>query len=412
MGLYDRWGNWISLALLAACLTACQTTPAPKAETGSSPPVEQAMSGYAAFVQIAGSGQKPGPLLLHGGGGGRRVEQPEAFFDAVFLFARKFTPQTPKACIIDAAAPDSRPFGTMATPQGATLVFLGIKPDNSAQSTRDPQVLSTIRDCAAFYFAGGDPVRLSVSLLNPDGTDTPALRAIRQRHAEGAAITGSSAGAMAVSKTMMCECGAGSSVDALVNGRLKLAPGLRFVTDGLVDAHFLERGLLGRLVEAMKATGELFAIGLDEDTAVLVPGGGAPWVIVGESSAVILRRTNLNEAYTQIAVNLLADGDRYDPYSGNIQISSTRPRITPPRVTAENGVSEIFAPRAVHKLIELAAINAPGAAVGVSSVPGIRVAIARTPETQVYYASDLPGSRAYSLTGLSLSISAPVTRKP
>lgn len=402
----------VSFALIAVCLSACQTVPQPQAAMGLVQTSNVAQSDYDPFNQIARNSQKPGPLLLHGGGGGRQAERPEAFFDAVFQFARVFSPQTPHACIVDAAAPDPRPFGTMATPQGTTLIFLGITPDNSAEATRDARVLSAIRDCATFYFAGGDPLRLSVSLLNPDGTDTPALRAIRQRHAEGAAVTGASAGAMAASKTMMCECGAGSSVDALVNGRLKLAAGLRFVTDGLIDAHFLERGLIGRLVEAMKATGELSAIGLGEDTAVLIPGNGRPWVIIGEGGAVTLRRTNLNQPYSQIAVNLLANGDQYDPYNGGVQISPVRPPITPSRVSVENGVSEIFAPGAFHKLMELAAINATGLAVGVSRVPGIQIAVARTPETQVYFSIDLPESRAFSITGLRLGITAPVTRRP
>lgn len=410
--LLSRWTQVVSMALIAVGLAACQTTSEPTVKATPVASGLRAPFSYSAFERIAETGLKPGPLLLHGGGGGRRAGKPEAFFEALFEFARRSKLNSPQVCLIEAAAPDPRPFERADAKNGITFIFLGITPENRAVSTRDPKVLGAIHACSVFYFAGGDPSRLSTALLENNGADTPALKAIRQRHAEGAAVTGSSAGAMAASKTMMCECGAGSSVDALVNNRLKLAPGLRFVSEGLIDAHFLERGLIGRLVGALKTTAEPFALGLDEDTAVLIPGDGTPWTIIGESGAVALRPTSVREPYRQIAVDLLADGDRYDPSNGSIQISPARPQIIPARVTVENSVSEVFATGAFRKLMELAAINATGLAAGGSQVPGIRVSVTRTPETKVYFASDLPGDRAYSLTGLRLSVTAPVAQKP
>lgn len=358
---------------------------------------------------------RPGPILLHGGGGGRASDDSDPLIPLSFaLSAQTATPgKQPTICLIEAANPDAQPYAETVDPDGARFIHLGITPENPASKGLNTQVSDAIRRCTGFYFAGGDPARLSISLLERNGADTPALAAIRQRHAQGALIFGASAGAMMASKTMLCECGAGSSFEALTSGHLKLAPGLRFTPNVLMDAHFIERGLIGRLVEAMRVTKESFALGLDENTSVLMPGDGSPWLILGESGAITVRQTDPERPYDELEINLLATGDTYDPQTRAVAIAREREPIGPSQST-DTIIPEVFEPGGFSNLLRLAALNDYGRAAGLSKIAAsanIRVTVTRTPETRVYFSPKLPVDRAYSITGLRLRINAPITRR-
>ncbi len=419
----------IGFLLTAALLAGCQTTGStgtqatgntnsvPVAEVPRPAPLTHLPEGMLrdTLTQLAPKGARPGPLLLHGGGGGRKSDGSDPFLAVGFYLSAQNTSASASStiCLIEAASPEPKPFSEELGTQGQRFIHLGISPENLGAARRETRVFLAINQCTAFYFAGGDPSRLSVSLLETNGADTPALAAIRRRHAQGAAVFGSSAGAMMASKTMLCECGAGSSFEALTQGRLKLAPGLRFVPNTLIDAHFLERGLIGRLVEAMRVTQEPFALGLDEDTAVLMPGDGSPWMIMGESSAVTVRQTSPTQPYEALEINLLAPGDRYDPKAQRINVAPERQLITASK-SEDTIIPEIFEPGGFSTLLRLAALNTYGQSVGLSKIAesaDIRLTVTRTPETKVYFSPNLPLDRAYSIIGLRLRINAPITRR-
>ncbi len=430
MRFITGWTPRVAFALTAILLVGCQTsgstsssqpaTGAPTAqEAAPKPPTPTNAFPFGAgtgfVIETAEKRLKPGNLVLHGGGGGRNSDGSDPFFKvSEFLtLTGALTASEKTICFIEAANPAAEPFSELSAENGEKYIKLGIRADNASTTTRDPKVLSAIERCTGFYFGGGAPELLSISLLEKNGSDTPALAAIRRRHAQGATVFGASAGAMMASKTMLCECGAGSSIEALIEGKLRLAPGLNFAPNVLIDAHFLERGLIGRLVEAMKVLKAPFALGLDENTAVLMPSDGSPWAILGESGAVIVRQTDSDKPYEALEIDLLTDGDRYDPKTRTVIVAPERQPMGSPQST-DSIIAEVFEPGGFSNLLRLAALNTYGRAAGLSKIAtlaNIRFTVTRTPETKVYFSPKLPVDRAYSITGLRLRINAPITRR-
>jgi cyanophycinase len=143
------------------------------------------------------------------------------------------------------------------------------------------ELLAELRDAAGVWFTGGDQMRIARTMRDAAGRDTPLLAMVRERHAAGAVVGGSSAGAAIMSDAMI---GGGDGFTALLEplatvyaeteaqdtGRLWLARGLGFFEGGIVDQHFDRRARLGRLVRALGETRELRGYGIDENTALLV----------------------------------------------------------------------------------------------------------------------------------------------
>ena len=65
---------------------------------------------------------------------------------------------------------------------------------DSIGNNSNPQVIAQINGMTGFFFGGGDQARLTQTLQTATRADTPALAAIRARHAAGAVLAGSSAG--------------------------------------------------------------------------------------------------------------------------------------------------------------------------------------------------------------------------
>jgi cyanophycinase len=83
-------------------------------------------------------------------------------------------------------------------------------------------------------------------------------------------IAGTSAGAMAMSNTMIYQ---GSSTESLLKGEVKITTGLGFLHNVIIDSHFVKRGRFGRLAQAVAGNPGCIGIGLGEDTGVLVRNG-------------------------------------------------------------------------------------------------------------------------------------------
>lgn len=126
----------------------------------------------------------------------------------------------------------------------------------------DERIVERIRRCGVVFFTGGDQLRLTNILGG-----SPVLKAIRERHAEGAVVAGTSAGAVALSATMIYN---GAAADALRKGAVKMASGFGFVEGVIIDSHFLERGRFTRLMEAGVTNPEQLGVGIGEDAAVIV----------------------------------------------------------------------------------------------------------------------------------------------
>lgn len=134
----------------------------------------------------------------------------------------------------------------------------------------DPRVESA----DLIWIGGGDQNRLMKALR---GTGIP--EAIRKRHREGAVVGGTSAGAAALSLVM------------LTGGEPATAEGLGLWPEAIIDQHFLRRGRLPRLLDALRDHPKLLGVGIDECAAVLVSRGRLR--VYGESAVVLVRGREL-----------------------------------------------------------------------------------------------------------------------
>ena len=131
----------------------------------------------------------------------------------------------------------------------------------------DPSFIDRIRVADAVMFSGGNQLRLTSTFGG-----TPFLELLLKRYHEESQflIAGTSAGAMAMSNTMIYE---GNATKAHLKGEVKITTGLGFMDDVIFDSHFEKRGRFGRLAQAIAANPSCIGIGLGEDTGMLITSG-------------------------------------------------------------------------------------------------------------------------------------------
>jgi len=178
------------------------------------------------------------------------------------------------------------------------------------------RAMSVLDDATAVFFTGGDQTRIT-SLLG----DTPAFSRIFEIFVEGGTIAGTSAGASVMSETMMV--GGDNDASHRIKGGLRLAPGLGFARDMVIDQHFAERGRIGRLLGVVAQNPRIIGIGIDEDTAMeLRPAAG--FRVIGSGGVTVVNgatvtETNVAEEDPERTLSLfgatlhvLSQGDRFD----------------------------------------------------------------------------------------------------
>lgn len=148
------------------------------------------------------------------------------------------------------------------------------------------KIIERLEKCNGILFSGGDQLRLC-SILG--GTDFMDI--LRERYeSEHFVIAGTSAGAAAMSNTMIC---GGDETKAYLKGKVELGIGFGFLQEVIIDTHFDARGRFGRLVQAIAAQPGAVGIGLDEDTGIIIEKGTKVKAI-GSSSVVIVDGTSIS----------------------------------------------------------------------------------------------------------------------
>ena len=126
--------------------------------------------------------------------------------------------------------------------------------------------IQRISTCAGVMFSGGNQLRLTAIFGG-----TRFLEIIKNRYrTENFLIAGTSAGAMAMSNTMIYE---GNATRAHLKGEVKITTGLGFMDQVIFDSHFEKRGRFARLAQAVSANPSCIGIGLGEDTGMLITQG-------------------------------------------------------------------------------------------------------------------------------------------
>ncbi len=177
---------------------------------------------------------------------------------------------------------------------------IGLMHIRNRADTAVTEYLDRIRACDAVMFSGGNQLRLSVT----DG-GTEFLNILKKRYQEeaGFVIAGTSAGAMAMSQTMIYE---GNASRAHLKGELKMTSGLGFINSVIIDSHFEKRGRFSRLAQAVSTNPDCIGIGLGEDTGMLITEGNKMEAI-GSGCVIILDGHEIG--YSNIAD--IPDGNPY-----------------------------------------------------------------------------------------------------
>lgn len=128
------------------------------------------------------------------------------------------------------------------------------------------EYIERIQQCNCVMFSGGNQLRLTTIFGG-----TRFLDIIQDRYRkENFVIAGTSAGAMAMSSTMIYE---GNATRAHLKGEVKITTGLGFMDNVIFDSHFEKRGRFARLAQAVSANPSCIGIGLGEDTGMLITQG-------------------------------------------------------------------------------------------------------------------------------------------
>lgn len=186
----------------------------------------------------------------------------------------------------------------------------------SREEASAPRVMRILEGATGVFFTGGDQLRICSQI-----GDTPLFSRVLEIYENGGVIAGTSAGASAMSETMMV---AGSDEASYrIRSALLMAPGLGLARDMLIDQHFAERGRMARLIGAVTQNPRMLGVGIDENTAIIVEGArrfdvlGAGAAYVVDASTTTYSNIGEEEADRTLSsfgltVHMLSQGDQFD----------------------------------------------------------------------------------------------------
>ena len=196
------------------------------------------------------------------------------------------------------------------------------------EQANDSEILARLKAADVVMFTGGDQLRLT-SILG--GTKFHDML-LDKYHNEDFIYAGTSAGAAAASNSMIYQ---GSSSEALLKGEVKITSGLSFINNVVIDTHFVKRGRIGRLFQAVVGNPKLLGIGLGEDTGLLITNNnemeaiGSGLVILVDGREI--KDTNLTEvslgqpiSINHLVTHVMSMHDTFDLSTYKMKIHSSQ----------------------------------------------------------------------------------------
>ncbi|MES2645332.1 MAG: cyanophycinase [Bacteroidota bacterium] len=165
-------------------------------------------------------------------------------------------------------------------------IYINVMHIRTRQDAQDPSYLQRIRECDAVMFSGGNQYRLAATF---GGSEFLKILKTRYQTETNFMIAGTSAGAMAMSNTMIYE---GNATRAHLKGEVRITRGLGLMDDVIIDSHFEKRGRFGRLAQAVASNPGTIGIGLGEDTGMLITEGNKMEAI-GSGLVIIIDGHNI-----------------------------------------------------------------------------------------------------------------------
>jgi cyanophycinase len=198
--------------------------------------------------------------------------------------------------------------------------YLGVKTVNvldiqNREQANSDAIVARANAADVVMFTGGDQLRLTSILGGTIFHDV-----ILKKYQETDFLyAGTSAGAAAASVNMIYQ---GTSGEALLKGEIKTTQGLGFIDNVIIDTHFVQRGRIGRLFQAVVNNPRTLGIGLGEDTGLFIQNNmmeavGSGLVILVDGR--FIKDTNVTNielgepiSIENLVVNVLS---RYDEYN-------------------------------------------------------------------------------------------------
>lgn len=184
------------------------------------------------------------------------------------------------------------------------------------EDTNKIDLCEWVEQSTGIFFTGGNQLRIT-SLLGGSQLEEILKRKIE----EGIIIAGTSAGASAMSSTMITW---GRS-DRMVKGNLKMSPGMNWVHRSIViDSHFVKRGRISRLLHLVSEHPGSLGIGLSEDTGILIEKDNSIIEVIGSRQIVVVDGRGITHSnmakirekrpftVTDVKIHVLGSGYKYD----------------------------------------------------------------------------------------------------
>ncbi|MDQ4141380.1 MAG: cyanophycinase [Bacteroidota bacterium] len=136
----------------------------------------------------------------------------------------------------------------------------------SRMDAKDPAFCEIVNRASGIFITGGDQLKLTAILGG-----TRILQLMKERYTfDNIIVAGTSAGAAAMSTPMIYE---GDTDGGMIKGDVRITTGLEFMKNVAVDTHFITRGRIVRMAQAIATNPGCIGIGLEEDTAIMVTEG-------------------------------------------------------------------------------------------------------------------------------------------
>lgn len=233
---------------------------------------------------------------------------------------------------------------------------VAIRPETRAEA-KDPLVAKELADFDGVFMTGGNQLKLAAVIVGTAFGD-----AIREVHARGGVVGGTSAGASIVSEHMVAFGTGGGTPRHRMS---QLARGLGLLPDVVVDQHFRERDRYGRLLALIAQSPSLLGIGIDEDTGAIITAGVMEVAGRGAVTVVDARDAISSAATAQSSqpilvsgaiVHVLPAGTKFDLERRGLYV---RPTVLPAAERKEIAATEVEMRRLARRIAREDASAAP-----------------------------------------------------
>ncbi|HEX6149703.1 cyanophycinase [Nocardioides sp.] len=157
---------------------------------------------------------------------------------------------------------------------------VAVRPE-TREDAHDEALLDQLSSATGIFMTGGNQLKLSSIVCG-----TPLGEAIRDAHARGVIVAGTSAGASIQSSHMVAFGGPGATPKQRMT---QVAAGLGLLQDAVIDQHFDQRNRYGRLLMIVSQSPQLLGVGVDEDTAAVVTAeeGRRRMSVIGKGAVTV-----------------------------------------------------------------------------------------------------------------------------